>query len=126
MVKTVLQCPFHFRLPFYRFVFVFHFPFRLPFGRFTQMKKGSEYAERISICTLGTSLYTRYSSGEVYRSAGTVATEERLRMGEWHAFNRGVLCMQVTRVTAGTQLCALLRSKISALKARSASLTYCK
>ena len=50
MVKTVLLCPFRFRLPVtVPFPFsVFRFPFRLPFGRFTQMEKGSEYTERIS------------------------------------------------------------------------------
>ena len=64
----------------YRLPFRFCFPFRLPFGRFPQMKKGLEYTERINICTLGTSLYTRYSSGDV---SGTAATAERSRMGEW-------------------------------------------
>ena len=56
MVKTVLQCPFLFR--------------------FTRMKKGSEYTERINIFALSSSLYTctRYSGGEVYRSAGTAVT----------------------------------------------------
>ena len=105
MVKTELQCPFHFRLPF-RFSFLFSvFHSIWPFC--TDEERFGAY----SISTLSTLLYTRSSSDKVYGSARTAATAEILRMGEWQASDCGVLCVPATRITAGTQLYALLRTK---------------